>query len=103
MHTHPFWEYAVMVVLCLLFAMIGLYWLVNFKQAFRQSLRNEIVRRNIVAWLVICFLSASLSPLSTGFFIMLETYGWLKVIEAHLLITTIDCLIVFNLAWWIAE
>ena len=56
-----FLGYTILVTVCLLMAFIGLYILVNFSRLFRGGIKNEIIRRNIAAWLVIFFLSAAMS------------------------------------------
>ncbi len=67
----------IVIVLCSLgFALIGLYILVNFRLLFRGSIRNELIRKNVAAFLVIFCLSLATTPLSGGFRYMLAKFGW---------------------------
>ena len=52
--------YIILVSVSLLLALAGLYLLVNFNRLFKGSIKNEILRKNVAAWLIIfCISSAS--------------------------------------------
>ena len=49
-------EYVLLIAACLVFAGAGLYMLVNFSRMLKSIIRNELLRKNILAWLIIfCF------------------------------------------------
>jgi len=96
-------EYILLVLCCLLFAIIGLYFLVNFSRLFRSSIKNELLRKNILAGLVIFFLSFSTTPLGGGFYYMLAKFGWPGTICIEIVVAIAYTLIVFNSARLVAE
>jgi len=96
-------QYILIVKSCLVLAMIGLYFLVNFGRLFRGRIRNELIRKNVAAALAIFFLSMSLTPLGGGFFYMLAKYGWAGTIAIEVVVTIVLTLVVFNTARVIAE
>jgi two-component system LytT family sensor kinase len=92
------------IVLCsLVFAMIGLYFLINFSRLFRGRIKNELLRKNVVAFLAILFLSSAMTPLGGGFYYMLAKFGWLGTIVIEIVLTILYTAIVFNIARVIAE
>jgi sensor histidine kinase YesM len=84
-------------------SLIGLYLLANFRQLFRGRIKNELVRRNVAAWLVIFCISAGITPMSGGFFYVLGKFGWLWAIGSQFISTTLITLIVFNITRIVAE
>ena len=91
-------QYIIVVLCCLLFALIGLYFLVNFGQVFRGRIRNEVLRKNLAAWLVVLFLSLATTPLggSDGFRYVLAKFGWVGFAIIELATSLAYTLIVFN-------
>jgi sensor histidine kinase YesM len=96
-------EYFILVAVCLGFALLGLYMLANFSRLLRSTIKNELLRKNIVAWMVIFCISAGMLPQSGGFFYLLEKYGWGWAIGGHIISTTACTLIIYNLARMVAE
>jgi sensor histidine kinase YesM len=96
-------QYIVLVFCCLVFAVIGLYFLVNFSRLFRGRIRNEPVRKNVVAALVIFFLSLASTPLGGGFYYMLAKFGWWGTLGIEVVVTILYTILVFNTARIIAE
>jgi len=103
MSEPTFLEFALLVTVCLLLAFFGLYLLAGFRNLFRHRIRNEIIRRNVAAWLIIFLISASMSPLSNGFFLLLAKFGWWSTLVGHLLSTTLMTVVAFNIIWAVAE
>ena len=96
-------EYSLLILVSLIFAGVGLYFLANFKLLFKSSVRNELLRKNIVAWLAIFSLSVAMVPLSGGFFVMLQKYGWGWAIGGQFISATACTLFIYNLARLVAE
>src|SRR5687767_9884852 len=96
-------EYVVVVFCCLVFAVIGLYLLANFSRLFRGRIKNELLRKNIVSWLIIFFLSSATAPITGGLYFIVGKFGWLGTVACQAAITTLYTLIVFNSALAIAE
>ena len=92
------------VVLCgLLFGIIGLYFLVNFRLLFRGRIRNEVIRKNASAWVVIFFLSLATTPLGGGLFYILEKYGLLGFVIIEIVMSFMYTVFVYNTARAITE
>ncbi|MES1218078.1 MAG: histidine kinase [Bacteroidota bacterium] len=97
MSDPSFIHYLVLIIVCLVMAVAGLYLLGNFKTLFRKSIRNELLRQNIIAWLVIfCFILAT-APLNRYFFQTLNKEGILMTIAAEAIAATVNTLFVFIL------
>ena len=96
-------EYIILIFSCLLFALAGLYILTNFSRLFKQSVRNELMRKNIVAWLAIFCISTAMLPMSGGFFYMLAKWGWWWSVIGQFISTTATTLVVYNTVRFIAE
>lgn len=103
MKEPSFLEYLILVMGCLVMGIAGLFLLSRFGSLFRNSIRNEILRKNIAAWLVIFCISNAIIPMSGGFFFILNKYGILWAIGSQLISTTIMTLVVFNLTWLVAS
>ncbi len=96
-------DYAILLTVSLLFAMVGLYLLANFRRIFRGSIKNELLRRNAAAWLIIFCISVGMTPMSGGFFYMLAKFGWFWAIGGQVISATLCTLIIFNVVSAIAE
>ena len=96
-------EYIILIFSCLLFALAGLYILTKFSRLFKQSVRNELLRKNIVAWLAIFCISTAMLPMSGGFFYMLAKWGWWWTVIGQFISTTATTLVVYNTVRFIAE
>ena len=95
--------YILLVFCCLVFAVIGLFFLANFGRLFRSSIKNDLFRKNVLAWLIIFFLSSALTPLGGGFFYMLAKFGWVKTIGIQIAATVLYTLVVYNIVRVVAE
>ncbi len=94
--------YAILILSCLILAVAGLFVLANFGRLFRGSIKNELVRKNVVAWLAIFFISAAMSPMSSGFFYLLYLKGWGTVLLLELISTIADTLFIYNIVRYVA-
>lgn len=95
-------QYSALVVFSLAMAFGGLILLANFRSLFKGRIRNELVRKNVVAWMVIFCLSMSTAPMSGGFFYLLVKFGWWHSLVGQLLTTTACTLLGFNLSRMVA-
>jgi two-component system LytT family sensor kinase len=95
--------YILLVICSLLFAVIGLFFLANFGRLFRSRIKNDLLRKNVLAWLIIFFLSCAITPLSGGFFYSLAKFGWVKTIVIQIAVTVLYTLVVYNIVRAVAE
>lgn len=96
-------EYVLLVVACILFAVAGLYLLTRFGNLFKRTIRNEALRKNVAAWLIIfCFVFA-MTPMNGQFFYAIKNYGIWVAVAGEILVVTLHALLVFNNARLLAE
>jgi two-component system LytT family sensor kinase len=75
---------------------LGLYLLANFKRLFQRQVRNELLRKNIVVWMVaMCFILA-VSPTNSEYYRAISNGIWLRTILIQITACTIMTLFVFN-------
>lgn len=96
-------EYIVIISTSLVLAFAGLYLLANFSRLFRRAISNELLRKNVVVWLVIFCISAAMSPMSSGFFYILYTDGFSQVLLLQFLSTTANTLFGYNAVRLVTE
>lgn len=96
-------DFGLLIAVSLVFAIAGLYMLANFGRLFRSRIKNELLRKNIVAWMVIFCISIAMLPMSGGFFYMLEKHGWGWAIGSQFISATACTLIIYNLVRVVAE
>lgn len=96
-------ELVILIAVSLLFALAGLYLLAAFSRLFKNSIRNELLRKNVAAWLIIFCLSNAMLPLGGMFFYLVGTYGWVWAIGAQIVSTTLCTLIIYNLVRIVSE
>ena len=82
---------------------IPLYLLANFGRIFRGKIKNEILRKNAAAWLVIFFLSSAISPLNGVIYLTMAKYGLLGAVLWQICAATVSTVIVFNSTRFVAE
>jgi len=96
-------EYIFIVFCCLCLAVIGLFFLANFGRTFKGRIKNEWLRQNTVAFLVIFFLVNSSAPVSGGFVYAVNKLGWLGFIGLQALGCLIFTLVTYNICRWLAN
>ncbi len=93
-----FFQIILILLSCILVALAGLYLLANFGRLFRGVIRNELLRKNVAAWLTIFCFALAVAPIMGEFFRAVMKQGWLVAIAGQMLIVTLDTLVVFNSA-----
>ena len=113
MHSHfsaPFFNLAIMksldftkmvaiVLFSSLLLLAGLYLLANFNRLFKPQFKNELIRKNIVVWMIALCLIMSVSPTNPDFYASVANH---KVVHYFLLNcfgVTLEALFVFNIVW----
>jgi len=75
---------------------LGLYLLTNFKKLFRRQIRNELLRKNIVVWMIAVCLILAVSPTNSDFYHAISTGIFLKTFLIEITVITIMTVFVFN-------
>jgi two-component system, LytTR family, sensor kinase len=94
---------AFLVLLSTAMLVLGLYLLTKFYTLLRQQIRNELLRRNIVVWMIAVCLTSSVSPFSKEFYRAIDTHAILRYYCIELAATTVGVLMVFNISWAISK
>src|SRR5262245_56744298 len=92
----------VIAICCLVLGIIGLYFLINFNRLFRGVIKNELLRKNVAAWVVIFLLSLAATPLSGGLGYMVNKFGWWGSILIEIVTSLAYTLVIYNSARAIA-
>ncbi|MCB9055949.1 MAG: histidine kinase [Chitinophagales bacterium] len=93
----------ILVFFSLLFAVAGVYLMARFTNLFKKTIKNELLRKNVVAWLIIFCISSAMTPMSGGSLVLLAKWGWGWAIIASVISTTVATLIAYNSVRLIAE
>jgi len=94
---HP--EFRVVLLLVLfssLMLVLGLYLLAKFKSLFRRQVRNELLRKNIVVWMIAVCLILSVSPTNPEFYQAVANGALIKTFLIQITAVTILTVFVFN-------
>jgi sensor histidine kinase YesM len=98
-----FQHFLVIVLFSTLMLVAGLYLLANFNSLFKRYIRNQLVRKNLVVWLVaICFILA-LSPTSPEFTRNALSGKILHYYLIQVIAVTGMVLFVFNITWFVTD
>jgi two-component system LytT family sensor kinase len=101
---HPEFKALVLLVLfSALMLVLGLYLLANFKRLFRRQIKNELLRRNIVVWMISISLVLALLPTNPELYTALGKHSLPHFFILELLAVTIEMLFVFNISWIIVK
>jgi two-component system, LytTR family, sensor kinase len=96
-------QFSLLIVACIIIALVGLFILANFGRLLRGTIRNELLRKNILVWLIIFCLALAMTPMNGQFFYAVHKYGFLVAVLGEMLVVTCYTLIVFNAARWVDE
>jgi len=98
-----FHHLAILILFCTLMLVVGLYLLANFNSLFKRYIKNELIRKNFVVWLIaICFI-LSISPTSPEFSRMAMAGKVMRYYFIQLVAATGMALFVFNITWYVSE
>src|SRR5258706_9421648 len=79
----------------------GLYLLANYSRLFRTYIRSEILRRNLVVWMIaICFILA-VTPTSGEFYQHFTAHQLIRYFTIQVIAATVMVFFVFNITWFV--
>jgi sensor histidine kinase YesM len=76
---------------------LGLYLLANFKNLFRRWIKNELLRKNIVVWMIAVCLIMAVSPSNKDYYAAVSHGQLVKTVLSQIMAITIATFFVFNL------
>src|SRR5262245_45363649 len=94
-----FLHLAVLVLFSSLMLVLGLYLLAKFNRLFRRTIPNELLRKNVVVWMIAVCLILALSPTSPEFHNARGAYKLLGYFLKQIIYVTVEVIIVFNTGW----
>jgi len=103
MKTLQFIQLVILVLFSSGMLLAGLYLLAKFNRLFRRYIKNELIRKNIVVWMIALCLIMSVSPTSPDFYASVANH---KVVHYFLLNcfgVTLEALFVFNIVWIVIQ
>src|SRR4030095_9960348 len=75
---------------------LGLYLLAEFKRLFRRQVKNELLRKNIVVWMIAVCLILAVSPTNPEFYRAIANGELIKTFLLQIIGVTILTVFVFN-------
>jgi two-component system, LytTR family, sensor kinase len=96
MHLPSITEYIVLIIVSIISSLISLYLLSHMNRIFKMSVRNEVLRKNLVIWLINFFMSMALFPVGLGFTYMAAKFGWFWVVASQFISATACTLFIYN-------
>ena len=94
-----FYHLLILVLFSSATALAGMYLLAKFGTLFKWRIKNELLRRNVVVWMVALCLILAVSPTTPDFYTSFMRHK----VPAYYLIqcvgATLEALFVFNVAW----
>jgi sensor histidine kinase YesM len=82
---------------------LGLFILSRFDRLFVRSIKNELLRQNVIVWMAALCLGMSLGPLSGDFYSVMAKKGLPYAIILQLTFNTVGSIFVFNITRMIAR
>lgn len=93
----------IVVLFSMIMLVAGLYLLTNFNNLFRRSIKNELVRRNLVVWMIGLCMIFALTPTSPEFYQSFSKYELHRFFLIQAVAVTSMVLFVFNITWYVSE
>jgi len=79
--------------------LVGLYLLAKFNRLFRQQIKNELLRKNLVVWMIAVSLILSVAPTTPDFYSAYTNHKLLNFYFFDCFGITLEALFVFNISW----
>jgi sensor histidine kinase YesM len=94
----------VIIVVCSsLMLLAGLFLLAKFNSLFKRHIKNELLRKNVVVWLIAICLILTLTPTRQEFYQGLTSSRLMHYFFVQLVAVTIEALFVFNVVWLVIQ
>lgn len=98
-----FHYFIVLILFSTIMLVVGLYLLANFKSLFKRKIKNELLRQNLVVWLVgVCF-SLAITPTNPEFYGSALSGKVLRYYLIQITAVTGMVLFVFNITWYVSQ
>ena len=95
--NYPNFRFLLLLILfSSLMLVLGLYLLAKFKSLFRRQIKNEILRKNIVVWMIAVCLIMAVSPSNKDYYAAVSHGMLVKTILIQITAITMATFFVFN-------
>ena len=93
----------VLIVFSSFMLVAGLYLLARFNRLLVRQFKNELIRKNIVVWMIAMCLAFSLLPTNPELYKAISDKNLLQFFLTQCLGVTIEVLFVFNVLWIVVK
>src|ERR1051326_5629200 len=90
--------FVVIILFSSLMLLAGMYMLAKFNRLFKSTIKNELLRKNIVVWLIAACLIFSVSPTTHDFDAAVQQHKLLQYYLFVCMMVTLEALFVFNVS-----
>ena len=90
--------FVVIILFSSLMLLAGMYMLAKFNRLFKSIIKNELLRKNIVVWLIAACLIFSVSPTTHDFDAAVQKHRLLQYYLFVCMMVTLEALFVFNVS-----
>jgi len=95
---------AVLVLFSTLMLGAGMYLLAKMNSLFKRSIKSELLRKNIVVWMIAVCIITSLAPTTPQFYAAAFVNNKLKIFYLfEWFAATVDSIFVFNISWLVVK
>jgi len=102
MKRPDFYTLVLLVLLSSVMLVLGLYLLANFSKLFR-GIRNSLLRKNIVVWMIAVCLILAVLPTNPDFSQAIYTGKWFRLLLLQVVGITVLAFFVFNITFYISQ
>lgn len=81
----------------------GLYFLATYNRLFHRQIRNELLRKNLIVWLISLFFILALTPTNEKFYEGLYSQKLIHYFILQTIAITVEALFVFNITWKVIQ
>ena len=95
---------AILVLFSTVMLFAGMYLLAKFNRLFKRSIKSELLRKNIVVWMMAVCIITSLAPTTPDFYAAAFVNNKLKIFYLfEWFAATFDSIFVFNISWLVVK
>jgi len=94
---------SVLVLFSTVMLFVGMYLLAKFNRLFRRSIKSELLRKNVVVWMIAVCIITSLAPTTPDFYGAFVNNKLKIFYPFEWFAATLDSIFVFNICWLVVK
>jgi len=103
MDAPGFRQLVIPVLFAAVMLVLALYLLARFNRLFKKQIRSELLRQNIVVWMIAISFILSVSPTTIDFYGAFISHKLTVYYLLHCVGGTLEALFVFNVSWFVLK